>query len=181
MKIEIASFIRKISKGPGKSFLIYWNAYGRKNALLASLYFWTSLFLAFLIIFVDIFKENTWQWQKDVISIIPTVFGFSVGGFAILIGFGNEKFREKMCYKKKDKNFSIYIKVNAAFFHFIFVQFSCLFYTILVTSLNIHNIFPFNFFGIFIFIYAIFTILAIAFAILRLARWFDMLYPPKSE
>lgn len=178
---KIISYWKDIYKGPVSSFLVYWNAYGRKHALFKSFYFWASIVIAIIVGYVNLFRLEPWAWQKDVISVIPTIFGFSLGGFAILVGFGNEDFRKRICGKNTKSEISLYMKVNAAFFHFIFVQFICLFYTIFVNSMDLADFWPCYFVGIFLFFYALFTIIAIAFAVLRLARWFDMIYPPNNN
>lgn len=172
---------KKISKGPIESFHIYWDAYGKKNALFRSLYFWLSIIFTMVVGILNLFYTCPWEWHKDVISVIPTIFGFSLGGFAILVGFGNEEFRKNICSRSPKKPYSIYMRVNASFFHFIFVQFLCLFYTIIIGALKLDNVWIFYIFGIFLFIYSLFTIIAIAFAVLRLARWFDMLYSKKHS
>lgn len=178
---RIKKFWDKISKGPAKSFYTYWDAYGRQHALFRSFYFWLSIILAMGIGIFNILSISPWKWQNDVLSVIPTIFGFSLGGFAILVGFGNEEFRKNICAKNKDKTYSIYMRVNASFFHFIFVQFCCLFYTVVIKAVKLENVSIFYVFGIFLFIYSLLTIIAIAFNVLHLARWFDMLYSREDD
>lgn len=175
------AYWQRICEGPANSFMLYWRAYGKQNALFRSFYFWASIFISAIIDLINLFSEHPWQWQTDVISVIPTIFGFSLGGFAILVGFGNDEFRRIICYKEDNEQNSLYVKVNASFFHFIFVQFLCLFYTIIVKATGCGNFWILYCLGTFLFVYSLFTIVMIAFAVLKLASWFDMLYPKRQD
>lgn len=177
--IFLESYWEKVSVGPIASLQLYWHGYGRSLALFSSFYFWVSIILSIITGIINLSSESPWQWQSDVISVIPTIFGFTLGGFAIIVGFGNEDFRNKICSKEQEGELSIYIKVNSSIFHFIFVQFICLFYCIITKALKIGDYWPFYFLGLFLFFYALLTIIATGFAVLRLAKWFDSIYPNK--
>lgn len=164
-----------LTKGPKKSLLLYWTAYGGGKALFKSIYFWSALFLSFIITVVSVFNSTPWNWQDHVMTTVPSILGFSLGGYAILVGFGDEDFLKRIRKKRKGERASLYMRVNASFLHFIFVQFLCILYTILTESLFISKIFIFYFLGIFLFIYALMTIIATSFAVLNLANWFDMI------
>lgn len=169
-----------LTAGPKKSLLLYWIAYGGKEALFKSIYFWIALFLAFIIAVVSVFSDTPWDWQDRVMTTVPSILGFSLGGYAILVGFGDEDFRKCIRGKRKGERASLYMRVNAAFLHFIFVQFLCLLYAVVTESLFINKIFIFYFLGVFFFIYALMTIIATSLAVLNLANWFDMI-PQKAK
>lgn len=138
-------------KGVIKNFIRYWGAYGGWKALFCSPYLHISIILGFL-------TWNTWWnecWWETVIGIIPNLLGFTLGGFAIFISFGNEKFqsilatpdRENLSKKDEDGSESkissnknekptIYISLCATFVHFIIVQMFSLIYAILVKSMQ---------------------------------------------
>lgn len=164
----------EVINGPKTSFLLYWNAYGGKQALFKSIYFWASLFFSVLIMGVDYCSsEILWNWWGDAISIIPSILGFSLGGYAILISFGDAKFLSIMREKDTNEKYSLYMQVNATFLHFIFVQFLSVLYAVLIKGLHLTGVLFFNFLGLVIFLYALFTIVSTAFAVLNLASWFD--------
>ena len=79
-------------KGVFKSFFLYWRGYGGIIALLSSLYVWLSLVITLIIAINNCDQQNLWEWYENVINIIPSILGFALGGYAILVGFGDEKF-----------------------------------------------------------------------------------------
>jgi hypothetical protein len=175
IKNNIAKTWLCLTAGPKKSLLIYWIAYGGRKALFGSIYFWMALFFSIIITITSSFSNSPWNWQERAIATVPSILGFSLGGYAILVGFGDENFRRRIRGKKDGEKSSLYMRVNAAFFHFIFVQFLCILYTIVTDSLFIGNIFVFRFFGVFFFVYALMTVVATSLAVLNLANWFDMM------
>ena len=159
-----------ILKGPWESLSLYWIAYGGRKELLDSLYLWIAIFLGILI---ALFGDNNWDWKSDVLTIIPSILGFTLGGYAILVGFGDTNFFNIICGKKGDEKASLYMRVNSSFLHFIIVQFLSIFYTIIMSALNTEN-FILKTIGIILFLYALLTIVSTSFSVLRLANWFDM-------
>lgn len=162
---------------PRKSFMLYFSSYGGIKSLFLSLYFWISLLLAIVSYFFNfeyIDPEVTkWSWVNSAKSIFPSILGFSLGGYAILIGFGDEKFLNVLRMKDKDEEVSPYMKINASFLHFIFIQFVCLFFASVAEMTHSEYIFPIYFFGNMIFFYAICSVIATAFTVLNVASWFD--------
>lgn len=118
-------------KGTVQIFQVYWVAYGGAAALMRSAYMhWALLLLAL--------TWKTWvepqtipggsvaAWWDQSLSVLPNLLGFSLGGFAIFIGFGDEKFRQLLAdpVPGGDANSSanLYVKACATFVHFILVQ-----------------------------------------------------------
>ena len=170
----LSSIFQKIKKdifaGPRKSLSLYWIAYGGKEKLLNSLYLWIAIILGILI---SLFRDSEWEWQNDVLTIIPSILGFTLGGYAILVGFGDTNFFNIICGKKENEKASLYMRVNSSFLHFIIVQFLSLFYTIIMRALK-PEFFILNTIGIILFLYALLTIVSTSFSVLHLANWFDM-------
>ena len=72
-------------KGAFKIFRKYWSLYGGTKAILTSPYFHVSLLLA-------VICSPYPKWQESTLTIVPSILGFSLGGYAILLAFSNEKF-----------------------------------------------------------------------------------------
>lgn len=172
-----------IYDGTREIFSRYWNAYGGLCSLLKSPY----LHLALLI---NIFTCHTWLhhgWWNIVLSILPNVMGFTLGGFAVFLAFGDERFREVIINKEDDKP-SLYLSLCANFLHFIIIQVSAIIYALAAKGLWFHvDNMPHIFesvaytttyvlwaFGYFLFIYAITSALAAAVQVFRLASWYEM-------
>lgn len=111
----------------------YWHAYGGLKALLSSPYFYASIIIT-AILFPSWTKLG---WWDDVLSIMPNMLGFSLGGFALWMSIGSEKFRDflaeqdKSCGKCKacksnnkctNDDPSAFTMINAMFLHFMILQ-----------------------------------------------------------
>lgn len=109
------------------AFRIYWEEYGRWKALGSSIYLWAALLLT--IICYGLWSKEGW-WE-DIIAIIPSLIGFSLAAFAMLLAFTNEQFLKVVTTPLPGKTegkskASIYGSTAAAFVHFILVQFFAL-------------------------------------------------------
>ncbi len=165
-------------------FKRYWDAYGGCRALYCSPY----LHLAILLLF---FTTHYWwsqEWWNQVLSIIPNLLGFTLGGFAIFIGFGDEKFRSLLAQtdSTNTKNITVYVSLCSTFVHFIIVQMLALLYAIVIQSIQFPIILPknlnciiffssklFSFIGYGLFLYALTSMLAATMHIFRIAFLFS--------
>lgn len=115
--------------GTFKIFKTYWLAYGGLKALLSSFYLLVAAVLLGL-------TFNTWMapislasgqwlaWWDQSLLVLPNLLGFTLGGFAIFIGFGDEKFRQILAAPEVDEDLprNAYVQLCATFVHFIVVQ-----------------------------------------------------------
>lgn len=121
-------------------FKTYWRAYGGLKALAGSFY----LLAAFVLLGLT---YNTWwtpvpngsdwsAWWDQSIEVLPSLLGFTLGGFAIFIGFGDEKFRKLLAQREKGEKLpdNAYVQLCATFVHFIVVQVLALLVAILGKS-----------------------------------------------
>lgn len=172
---------------------LYWSIYGGWQALAFSPYFHFSIILTVLM-------SQYWQneaWWDIAISVLPSIIGFALGGYAIWLGFGDEKFRHLITENNDNSKHSPYLEVSATFAHFIMIQLLALFAAIIAKAMNfpiskiqwlqdlfiqfnisqtlIHEeVAPFLYaFSFLLFIYAIMTAVAATFAVFRVATWFD--------
>ena len=180
-------------KGVKKLFLRYWIAYGGLRAIITSPYFHASILITFI-------SSGTWMsevWAETPISVLPNIIGFSLGGYAIWLALGDDKFRAAISGKSSTGEDSPFIKVNATFVHFIALQILALIVALIAKSKPIDNSplslqsFLLNaapwlnsfsntigsvgsFIGYMLFIYAILSALAAVMAIFKIAGWLDM-------
>lgn len=160
------------------SFLLYWNIYGGFSALFRSPYLHLSIITS-IICFPIWTKKDPPFWYDLALSSLPSLLGFTLGGYAILLSFGNEKFLMNLC-AKNDNDPSPFMNVNGSFVHFIVVQAFALFISIIALCWELKTGI-FSFFGFTIFLYSILTGVAAAFAILRLGKWYDIFLADKYE
>jgi len=103
--------------------------------------------------------------------MLPDLLGFTLGGYAMLLAFGSERFLMVLS-AAKNGDVSSFMKVNAAFVHFIVVQAVGVIYALICSAWSV-KAGVFSFVGFVIFVYSLFSALAAAFAVLRLAKWYD--------
>lgn len=172
-------------------FRAYWKGYGGWGALLGSPYLHVSILLTVLM-------KGTWgagEWWNDPLSILPNLIGFTLGGYAILMAFGDDEFRKLIAGTDSPEKSSPFIGVNVAFVHFIMLQIAALLFALMAKAHPLSTFFPelqgyisdcgalvaarekagsaFRFFGYLLFIYAMFSAIAAVISIFRVARWYD--------
>lgn len=119
-------------KGVYKILSSYWRAYGGWRALCRSPYAHAAVVMTLL-------SYPMWRagsgWWDLVLSIMPNLLGFTLGGFAIFIGFGDEKFRTILIEETERDvlkgRVSIYEELCATFVHFIVMQILALVFALL--------------------------------------------------
>lgn len=79
-------------------------------------------------------------WWDLPISVLPNLVGFTLGGYAILLAFGDEGFKIALSGSSSDKA-SPYLGASATFAHFISVQILALILAIIAKS-GVFTYFP---------------------------------------
>lgn len=105
-------------KGVGEIFAAYWSAYGGLNELAQSAY------LQFAIVLTIVLYPR-WSgddWPSDVLTIVPSILGFSLGGYAMLLAFGDRAFLRLLAEPIENRKTSFFVELNASFVHFIILQ-----------------------------------------------------------
>jgi len=127
------------------------------------------------------------EWWEQVVSVIPNLLGFTLGGFAIFLGFGSETFKTML--SDRDETKSQYVSVSAAFLIFVCFQLAALFYAFIAKSLHfdlpgftdrfskeleVGNAIGSGI-GYWIFIYSLVCAFRAAMRIFRVSRWYHHL------
>lgn len=159
----------------------YWRAYGGGRALLLSPYLHLSLLLA-AAMFPFWLGE---PWWDTALSTLPNVLGFTLAGFTIWLGFGDDKFRTLISRAKPEKE-SPFMGVSAGFAHFVIVQLLALLAALWAKAMNFplspdcwlrsymgYLVPPGHFIGFLMFVYALMSTLAATLGVLRAASWYD--------
>ncbi|WP_418358374.1 hypothetical protein ACNH6B_04985 [Shewanella basaltis] len=161
---------------------VYWRSYGGFKALINSPFVKISLVLTFLL-FPHWSKP---EWWNDVLSIMPNLLGFSLGGYAMWMAIGDDEFRKLISGEDDDGEPSPYMEVNAAFVHFIFLQIIAILLAIFAKAYyfripSTHWLADFIALGIifyficyFVFIYALASAVAATLALLQVSSWYDL-------
>lgn len=151
---------------------LYWSVYGGWRSLVLSPYFHLAIVFTVL--------SSNWQeslaWADDSLQILPSLLGFSLGGFAIFLAFSDHDFIQLLTDNNgpKTKTHSAYLKICALFVHFILVQVVAIGIAVHAQSFNIeienqwYKVL-YSCIGYFLMSYAIFTTLATTLALFNLA------------
>ena len=162
----------------------FWMAYGGAKALLCSPYLYAALMLAPLC-------WGTWSepnWWDTVISVLPNLIGFTLGGFAILVSFGDARFIASLAAEEEDPaQPTVYRELCATFVHFILVQVGALILAIVTKGMRFHVSLPdfvvivlpianlaWGAFCYGIFLYALTSVVAIAFHVFRISTMYEL-------
>ncbi len=166
-----------------------WSITGGWSGNIRSMDFWLAVVVCLLC-------YNFWAtelWWEQVIGVMPNLLGFTLGGFAIFLGFGSDAFRELISDADEEK--SPYISVSAAFLVFVAMQLSALLFALAMKGLYFPTppwLFPwlewirvgriaFSGLGYFIFIYSITLAFRAAMRIFRLSRWYHTFIISEAE
>jgi hypothetical protein len=76
--------------------------------------------IAFTVICYPLWQDSDSGWHQIVIDVVPSMLGFSMGGMAIVLAFATSKSFSILAENGAKDSF--FIKLIAAFFHFILVQ-----------------------------------------------------------
>jgi hypothetical protein len=163
---------------------LYWKRYGGLKALLTSPYFRISILLSIILFPHWMYSK----WWDDALSIMPNILGFSLGGYAILLAFGDNGFQKIMSGSDEKNEQSPMTDVNVTFVHFIFLQvvsivlaLLCKAYyfesvptnrvLLLISDLDPLIAISFYWLCYLFFLYALITSIGATMAILRMSEW----------
>lgn len=112
-----------------------------------------------------------------MLRVLPSVLGFALGGYAILLAVGDERFRSILSGPDAEGNTSPFLTVNASFVHFIVLQVIGILLALLAAAWAPAQpglcAYAFWWVGYLAFLYALLAALAATMQILRLAFWYD--------
>jgi hypothetical protein len=169
--------------------LFVWRSSGGMKSMVKSFDFYLALVVWLL-------ATPMWlspKWQDQVISVLPNLLGFTLGGFAIFLGFGSDDFKRAIA--RADESKSPYLSVNAAFMLFVAFQLAALMTAIVASALWSISTPDFltpwasciqaaskvgGGFGYFLFCYSLALVLRAAVRIFRLGRWYNAYLHPQA-
>lgn len=159
--------------------LLTWRVIGGWRAIYSGKDFWAAAV-------VTVLCTRLWYatpWWADVISVTPSLLGFTLSGFAIFLSFGSDDF--KTAISSSDELKSPYVSTSAAFMAFVFFQVLALLYAMCAKALafdpgpclsktHIQNLTPAgDALGFLLFVYSLMLALRAALRIFRLSRWLN--------
>lgn len=154
--------------------------FGGLKGIIQSCFFW----VAFAIWLISMPGWTSAEWWKDTIAVLPNLLGFTLGGFAIFLGFGSDSFKEMIISENEEK--AQYLSVSSTFLMVVAVQVLALLWAIgcaatwqptptwlaSLSEVFFYGKFAFWGVGFFLYIYAISMAFQAALRIFRLSRWY---------
>ncbi len=164
-------------------FSRYWRSYGGLHALVRSPY----LHLALVLLVITSHFWSAEKWWEQPLSILPNLLGFSLGGLAMFLSFGDEKFRSILAEEPDADQSSPYMELCSTFVHFIVLQLGALMFALVARSLDFHFAWPaeyqiavsiltvvFSGMGYLIFLYSVSSMLAAIMSVFRVCSWYEL-------
>lgn len=168
----------------------YWATYGAFRELCMSPF-------AHVALVVTLICFPIWwagQWWATSLTVVPSVLGFSIAAFALLLGVGDDRFKQLLGRDKKNGKSSTLKNTSAGFMHFIVVQVLAIIFALVGSAqpiMKLLSFFPsfdhassfayflgglsktFRFVGFFLLAYSLLTALAATLNIFTLATLFS--------
>lgn len=164
-------------------FSRYWRSYGGLGALVRSPY----LHLAFVLLLVTSHFWSMEKWWEQPLSILPNLLGFSLGGLAMFLSFGDERFRSILTEHTAADEPSPYMELCSSFVHFIALQICALMFALVAKSIDFQFPWPaeyrpivsvftviFSGMGYLLFLYSVSAMLAATMSVFRICSWYEL-------
>lgn len=172
-----------------ESLSLYWKYYGGFKELFTSPFFYAAWIITF-VLFPHWTQPN---WWNTTLAIIPSLLGFTLGGYALMIAIGDESFKRLLAGNDDKGNLSLYLQVSAAFVHFLILQILALVAALCAEAyyLRISEVLPvlhglglggevilwalitLSCVAYFLFIYSIISVLAATLVVFELSTWYE--------
>lgn len=150
-----------------------WTDFGGWQGMLTSPYFWLAVILTAGC--YRLWLDEGW-WNISI-SVVPSLLGFSIGGFAIFLAFGDERFRMLISGPDGSGRLSPFLSVCVQFSHFVVVQAVALLYALIAQAIAPLKCEPVNnligAIGVMSLFYSLTLALAAFASLLKLARSYD--------
>ncbi|MCR1770870.1 hypothetical protein [Burkholderia glumae] len=109
----------------------YFKAYGGFKILFESVFFWAALFITA----ISYPYWSSKEWWSVVTTVLPTILGFTIAAFALVIGIGTGTFKRQLHRPGKDGKPPLYLKVSGIFVHQIVIQASAIIFSVTLAAL----------------------------------------------
>lgn len=158
-------------------FIRIFNIYGGVKSITTSPFFHVSVIVSFAI---QELHDNQWKWYDVSISCLPSIIGMSLTGYALILTFGSDQFRDAIRGKesnghdseKGSDKASPYISASSSFAYVLFFQVISLIFSVLLKSINIHGMVP-DFIGTWLLIYSLTLVIAVTLNTFFLSYMYD--------
>ncbi|WP_020603150.1 hypothetical protein [Spirosoma spitsbergense] len=106
-----------------------------------SIPFWVSIALAVTTLVITWLSSKSFYeilifWTEQIMAVFPNLLGFNLGGYALIVGFGNGSLLKAMTRKNAGKKSTIFQKLSGVFAFSILLQLAAFIAAFLITFLN---------------------------------------------
>jgi hypothetical protein len=169
-----------------------WAVYGGMSALVTSPYLHLSVILTAV-------AYHLWSvegWWELPLSVLPNLLGFTLGGYALLMGVGGDDFRKKISGTKQRADGrtkpSPFLLLNASYLHFLMVQAAALLTAVMAKAAHGSELVAANVYlqklakaywaiGFMLFIYSLALTFAAVLSVFRVGKALDTFNPDQKR
>ena len=157
-----------------KEFKRVFTIHGGTSNLVYSPYMHLSVLLGLAI---HTTSDAEWRWYNVAISVLPSLIGMSLTGYALILSFGSESFRDAIRGPSPDKtdidgDHSPYIITSTGFAFFLTIQICSLLFAILCQAAAVSQSIILLI-GLISFIYGLLLAIAAVMAAFFISRMYD--------
>lgn len=151
----------------------YWKSYGGSRGFFTSPYLHVSILLTILIL-----KSNSSnllfvkEWIQLILSVSPSLLGLSLAGFSVFLGIGDDVFKGIIRGPDQDGTPSPMMVFVASFTHFVLLHALVLLTAVIGKNCLINSVL-YKVFSVWLFTYALVSVVATIFAIYTIAESYD--------
>lgn len=120
---------------------------------------------------ISTYRPDNASWADTALKVFPSLLGFSMGGYAVIITFGDEKFRKFLAKYCTGDNQPFLFSINGVFIHLIACQTLSIFLAWVIDFICVESLFI-NIFVNAFFIYSLMLCILISFEIKTISVWY---------
>jgi len=144
--MTIEQKIEEIKKTHNGSFKTLCTIYFKKERFLKSKQMWGSVVLTIILSLVFFCFKNSTEILEildkivvKILAILPSILGFTLTGYALLLSFGSSEFMEKIT-EQEDEGYSFYQHFSSIFGWSIIIQATTLFIAFVISIISDYNL-----------------------------------------
>ena len=160
-------------EGVSGTIASYWRDYGGWKSFFGSPYLHVSLLISGVIYKFNADRTDfLCNWADRMTSTLPSMLGMSIAAFSIFLAVGDQQFKDIIRGSDPDGKSSPMMEAVASFTHFTLIQAIALIFAVIFSFIHF-DLWLLRFLLIFLYIYALFLVIATIFAIYRIADSYD--------
>lgn len=153
----------------GRDLCDYWRYFGTPFAIILSPYMHVAFVFSFFYFFCS---GNAKDWTDAAVATIPSILGFSLTGYAVIVSFGGREFVRFLSRPRGKERNNLFLVITATFLHLVIFQVVSLLIAIFIKKTGFGGL-VLSFFGATTYFYSIMLCVAAVFEVKTLSKWYS--------